>query len=386
MLHILHAFLACTSDADCSYNGVCKSAECHCEPAWHGPSCERLSLLPTPANAGYRAADAGGALTSWGGAVLQDEATGVWHMWAAELVGHCDMAFWLGNSQVVHATADTFLGPYQRREVVHPVFAHEPNVVRAPTGEWVMFYTSSPKIPTTTGPDGEPGGVPCSCAPDGTPHNCSAWRDWSAPLYTYMSWTRDPAGGWSAPVLIPQANATIDTNFAPVIKADGSLIGLYRDDACGSSTNLHLVTATDWRRNETYRESRDPIAGGVVGAGAGVFDGPEDPFVWIDPAGRLHSLFHEWPHPSGPHAFSADGTDWRWARGGPDPSGNCTEAPCAYTSALELTAGRKVGLSGRERPHLVFSNGTIVGLVNGMCAPGERSRCWTGLQRVKTSP
>ena len=99
---------------------------------------------------------------------------------------------------------------------------------------------------------------------------------------------RDPAGGWSAPVLIPQANATIDTNFAPVIMADGSLIGLYRDDAAGSSTNLHLVTATDWRRNETYRESRDPIAGGVVGAGAGVFDGPEDPFVWVDAAGQLH--------------------------------------------------------------------------------------------------
>ena len=133
---MIQVALTCRTDADCSFNGVCANAECRCLPAWHGPSCERLSLLPTPANAGYGASDAGGELTSWGGAVLQDE-SGLWHMWASELLGHCDMAFWLGNSQVVHATADSFLGPYQRREVVFPAFAHEPNVVRAPSGEWV---------------------------------------------------------------------------------------------------------------------------------------------------------------------------------------------------------------------------------------------------------
>ena len=48
--------------------------------------------------------------------------------------------------QVVHAVADfPTTSPYQftRKEVVAPVFAHEPTVSRAPTGEWVMFYTVS---------------------------------------------------------------------------------------------------------------------------------------------------------------------------------------------------------------------------------------------------
>ena len=188
--------------------------------------------------------------------------------------------------------------------------------------------------------------------PDGTPHNCSAWRDWSAPLYTYVVDARSGRRLERAGVFLRPPPST------PICAGDKVTArhGLYRDDACGSSTNLHL-TATDWRRNETYRESREPIAGGVVGAGAGVFDGPEDPLVWIDAAG-MHSLFHEWPHPSGPHAFSATaptGAGPRRAR----PVG-AAEAPCAHTAPR---ADGRPKWDSAAASRTSSSNGTIVGPV-----------------------
>jgi len=190
--------------------------------------------------------------------------------------------------------------------------------------------------------------------------------------------------------LVPQEAPLIDTNFAPLIRPDGSLVGLFRDEggtgaphARPTGTNLHLVSASDWRDARTYRESREPIRGGVAGGALGTFDGPEDPTMWVDAEGRLHALFHEWPHPAGPHAFSLDGTEWFWAPGGPDASGNCTEAPCAYTDAMALDDGSRVRATSRERPHLVFDrSGSPIALTNGVCAPQVRSACWTGLQRV----
>ena len=113
------------------------------------------------------------------------------HMWAAEMSDHVGIKAWITNSQVVHAVVSVqppppllpcsaffFFGlsvgvrrrhqesvpqhlnrrgchsatggsrgqadapdkpfSFTRKEVVMPVFAHEPTVSRAPTGEWVM--------------------------------------------------------------------------------------------------------------------------------------------------------------------------------------------------------------------------------------------------------
>ena len=66
--------------------------------------------------------------------MLQDD-DGTFHMWASVLTARCSMHYWLANSQVVHATTTSLTAPFEMREVVWPVFAHEPNVVRAPSGE-----------------------------------------------------------------------------------------------------------------------------------------------------------------------------------------------------------------------------------------------------------
>ena len=55
----------------------------------------------------------------------------------------CGMNVWLANSQVVHATSpDPRMTPFVKRGVVAPVFAHEPIARRAPTGEYVIWYTA----------------------------------------------------------------------------------------------------------------------------------------------------------------------------------------------------------------------------------------------------
>ena len=127
--------LPCRTELDCSLNGRCVAAACVCSRGWAGHRCERLKFDATPRAAGFRHATARfGPLTSWGGAVLQDD-DGTFHMWASVLTARCSMHYWLANSQVVHATTTSLTAPFEMREVVWPVFAHEPNVVRAPSGE-----------------------------------------------------------------------------------------------------------------------------------------------------------------------------------------------------------------------------------------------------------
>jgi hypothetical protein len=47
----------CEGDSDCSYNGKCDQAngKCQCSPAWSGPRCAKLDLLPVDKQQmGYR--------------------------------------------------------------------------------------------------------------------------------------------------------------------------------------------------------------------------------------------------------------------------------------------------------------------------------------------
>ena len=43
------------------------------------------------------------------------------------------------------------------------------------------------------------------------------------------SLTKDPRGAWSDPTLVLMAKPMMDINTAPVILADGSVIGMWRD-------------------------------------------------------------------------------------------------------------------------------------------------------------
>ena len=172
----------CTADADCSYNGRCTATSpsgaagaagarpgggmnCVCSNAWVGDRCQTLRLTAASKHAGYRAVDGGRNTSSWGGGVLWDSKTQLFHMWAAEMLDHCGINSWTTNSHVIHATSPSLDAPFVKREGVWPAFSHEPNVAVAPTGEYVMYFTASNP--------GTPAPKQCTTCTDGnTPPTC----------------------------------------------------------------------------------------------------------------------------------------------------------------------------------------------------------------------
>ena len=62
-------------DNDCSLNGDLRNGRCVCDPAWEGPDCELLRLLPANPEAGLQLhrqhPNNNGLYSSWGGSVLK---------------------------------------------------------------------------------------------------------------------------------------------------------------------------------------------------------------------------------------------------------------------------------------------------------------------------
>ena len=388
---------ACTSRADCSYNGDCHTASkaCVCAPQFTGAQCDIFNFAPldTAGGApGYQHVNAsdGSFVSSWGGSVLLGD-DGKYHMWAAEMTQGTGIKAWITNSQIIHAVADapganplrsnpnrnssssssssssngnasdgaTATAPppppfrFERQGMVWPVFAHEPTVARAPTGEYVMYFT--------TNYGEEPGsqcGVPCTCGRNGTSclscpndQQCT-WPGKRAPMSTRMSYASSPSGPWSDPVLVP-APTSGDTNLACLIRANHSLV-------CLGRPGLGALHADDWREVGGYGW-HEPGGSGIRG---------EDPMVWLDatPAAAggdggggevLHAVTHGggWGDPFGYHYWSTDG-GWNWYG---------TERK-AYENVVQVAGGGapKI-LSRRERPHVVLdANGALLALTNGV--------------------
>ena len=61
----------------------------------------------------------------------------------------CGISHWSPNSAIVHATSTSGpAGPYTRKDVAVVPFAHNPKVVRAPDGTWLM-YTIGVQLPAS---------------------------------------------------------------------------------------------------------------------------------------------------------------------------------------------------------------------------------------------
>eukprot|EP00966_Prymnesium_polylepis_P274038 6330766-Prymnesium_polylepis.1 len=215
----------CLTDDDCARNGVCgRGGVCACASGWVGPACTQLDLQPTlnGQEAGYNYVIDGQNVSSWGGVPLQDE-SGLYHLWVSHFTKHCGIIAWGENSIILHTTSTTLLGPYRpangtvEASTVFPIFSHEPDVKRGPHGEWIMFH--SRHVPNSGRPE-------CECKDGVTPDSCT---DYATPDTnpTAMSWSMSPWGPWSEPVTVIEDTQS-DSNLSPLIRADGSLIGLWR--------------------------------------------------------------------------------------------------------------------------------------------------------------
>lgn len=209
---------------------------------------------------------------------------------------------WITNSQIVHAVADAPRSApwrFSRKEVVMPVFAHEPTVSRAPSGEWVMYFTSNfgekrgsqCNPPCLRGHNGtsalqvpNPFILYCACVGVGKlwpllpvkpdihgrlalsfycqcPNDQQCHAEPRSPLSTFMSYSNSTSGPWSTPALVPSDHQGGDTNLACVIRRNASLV-------CLGRPNLGMLRADDWRDVSQYAWSKPSQCHFVVFGGA----------------------------------------------------------------------------------------------------------------------
>jgi hypothetical protein len=346
---------SCATDFECALNGVCVNSTCACDAAWESApgarfGCSTLSLLPASRGTGLHTVDDGRNTSSWGGSVLHDEA-GLWHMFASEITEHCGISSWTYNSRVVHATSPSPTGRFQRDGEFAGVFSHEPIAVRDPTTrEWAVFYTSSI-------PSGRP---VCNCTDGSSNAACGALPKYGKQGPTWVTWASTPTGPWSPPLeLFSEGAREADTNLAPLIFPNGSLLGIWRTHPGAAPGSIpHLVTAAHWKNASSYVWRTDPILPLNLEEGVGL----EDPSIWRDARGGYHALFHAFNLTGaaaggdyGGHAFSADGLTWTW--GG-----------LSFNNSVAFTDGTSVAFLGRQRPHFVFEDGSAspLGLTNGV--------------------
>ena len=365
----------CETDDDCSRNGVCgRDGRCDCEPQWVGRFCTQLNLVPTAPGAGLHRHQDGQQVSTWGGSVLWDEDSKLWHSWNAEMVDFCGIRVWLTNSAIRHATTASLDEPFEPKEMVWPVFAHEPTVARAPTGEFVMFFTAvfAPTVPCTnrTCAGGVNGSTPWDHPFPGKCPN-DQHCDVNVPLSSYMSYSKGPDGPWSKPQILPAPGGG-DTNLAPIIRKDGSLLGLGRPP--------FVWRSPDWKNVSAY--SFEQVLGPLKN---------EDPFLFVKNGDDsiLHAVFHGggWESPFGYHFWSTDdGHSWLGHN-------DVQTYSSAYAYAMREEEGgmRSVSVSRRERPHVVLdADGVPQALTNGVtptwpCDQPDNcptDYCFTGLQRL----
>ncbi|CAE7712633.1 unnamed protein product [Symbiodinium sp. CCMP2592] len=406
---------ACSTAADCSQNGACVSGACVCTAGWTGTACSVLDVAPVDKEKwGYMPIEDG--FTSWGGAVLKEG--GKYHMWVSENAKKCGMDTWGTNSRCIHTEAASPEGPYTKTGVVFGPMCHEPKVIKAPTGETVMYFTGIYDGVTDVGSEGTGGFSSDHAYTTETEHLCDCSTGAEevdgnvAPLFgacvhtassdpTWMSWTTTPGddASWSKPVMIidPRdetsatgfqdatfAGDTVDTNFAPVeIQANGSLLAMWRSwqdcptGAVGTSCSvIHTASATHWKcssardcKSKYTFQTRNIFADEGTGPtewGANelyVSEGIGDPFGWKDSQGVFHALFHY-------VVSEKDLTSHAWST---DFFGKWTHTGDANDQNVSFTDGTFAKFESCNRPNLVVDDaGKPVALATG-CNAGTSS-------------
>lgn len=303
---------ACHSDADCSLTGSCIASRCTCDAAWTGPACEQLHLLPALRSALYPAGGHATELPSnrsfpWGGSVIRDNATGIYHLFVTEYMNRCPMTYgtWTLQSSIRHATSTTANGPWLLRELVLQAAAGNPVVARAPDGTYVMYFTNvqtGPKHPRDcTSANRSEWGPPSYCTKDG---HC----DDATGLHLAHSASLD--GPWTVQLNIADRSIAGATNPGVIFLPSGETLLTYKGGAawpaktalCGGAScrSLGVVSAPRWnawpyKRFLASGASVDPKNPSENGRYYGGGESLEDPSNgYIDTTrGALHTLFHQ---------------------------------------------------------------------------------------------
>jgi hypothetical protein len=355
----------CTTEMDCSLNGNCSKDACRCDPGWKGDACDVLDFRPATSKEEVLQGAYQGGFASWGASVFFEN--GKYHMFAAEMAEHCGLNSYTYNSVVVHATAHKPEGPFVRDKVVVPNQSHNPTVVRAPNGSWVLYHIGCGQnirkcitgCKNNTTPSGAKGKVGPLLPPDDDGYQCHP--GYGDPPNVLVAPTLD--GPWRLHGLTVNTSKWFKhfDNPAPYIFPNGSVLALsrrYPTHGSGNGSQIGIVTSADWFAGPyIYPARRIPFLH---------VHSVEDPFLWRNKRGSFHALFHNWAgSTAGAHAYSPDGLTWTWS---PTPT---------YTKTVELADGSSFTFKRRERPHLLLdAERNPTHLYNGV--QSEENRGTTG--------
>ena len=143
-----------------------------------------------------------------------DEATGIWHMYAAIIENSCGLSAWRPNSAIGHATSTVGpAGPFELQlPLIKPHFAHEPVALRTADGTIAIWHIGAGA--NDTGP-GSNYAANCSDHCTGTGHHWQPGTAFYGPTSILHSKSFD--GPWTSLVIrncsnLPGCSQCGDTN------------------------------------------------------------------------------------------------------------------------------------------------------------------------------
>ncbi|KAE9994292.1 hypothetical protein EG327_000138 [Venturia inaequalis] len=183
---------ACTTDEDCSLNGLClpsqsidattppattTSRQCHCDPGWIGTSCGNLDLRPAKRGMGYNHTGSNVNTTgdpqykqwgnsSWGGNIVRDKEDGeLYHLIYDQFAHGCGLSGWRPNSFIARGESRTGVeGPYIFKERITGSFRHNAYVYWSEAEQKYLLWSIGVDVPDATKKDW-PNNISVSSAP-----------------------------------------------------------------------------------------------------------------------------------------------------------------------------------------------------------------------------
>lgn len=355
---VASSYQSCTSDEDCSLNGVCgKTGVCKCDPAWTGDDCGALDIRPAKRPSGYNLTAEG--TSSWCSKIVKDPwEKNLYHLFASEFTHGCGLDYWAPYSRIIRAESHTGpAGPYTFAAEVMGTFAHNPNVVYSPADrEWLLYYIGCPTNVTTDSCQSQS----FTCGP-GNDNNGESGisvlsskdlRNWD---FKGQVMQGDNTGDWDADVTNPApfplyASSCSRTGaYANGQDCPGhtdAMLLVYRGCPynCGGAEQINVAISETGFEGPYTKIEVDPIFN----------DGNEDPFVWRDKRGNFHMLLHSLEADGGFGSGPKVGRH-AWAKNytGPWTFGSQT---LAFSTEVEYDDGTTINFYRRERPEVYFSD------------------------------
>ena len=335
---------ACSTDADCSLTGSCTAAKCRCDAAWTGPACEQLHLLPARRTALYPAGGHATELPSnrsfpWGGSVVKDDATGLYHLFVTEYMNRCPMSYgtWTLQSSIRHATAATASGPWEPKELVLQAAAGNPVVARAPDGTYVMYFTN-----VQTGPKRPRDCTSANRSEWGPPRYCTRAERCDDLTGLHLAHSKSINGPWTVQLNIVDKSIAGATNPGVIFLADGTTVLTFKGGATwpaetalcpkASCRSIGVVFAPKWNAwpYKKFLSTGASNGGGRYYGGGEVLEDPSNGYADTT-RGALHTLFHQGLPASQPGSSKLGAT-------APTPSG-CKHGPINGVPASNTSCG-----------------------------------------------